>query len=150
MRINKHFLYSRMNCIDNKQSKVYNNDKEIVNTVDTYTYKVCDGDLNNSGNRKKLTFKYFVGMDTIGEVLTQKEDKIKINFNSNIEKGDFKAVLITPDNKIINIVEGSNKGSKTILLKKGKSRIKLVGRKASGSINIYTESSSNNKIKFYD
>lgn len=42
--------------------------------------------------------------------------KITINYDSTVEKGNFKLVLINPENEIETILEGTDQSSKTIKL----------------------------------
>lgn len=48
-------------------------------------------------------------MDTIFKITSDGQNDVVINFEAVITKGDFKVVLITPDDEVINILHGTKK-----------------------------------------
>jgi hypothetical protein len=133
---------------DERKNIYYNNDK-IVQEGDSYT--------NNSrtitGNSKdEIDIKYsgFYGDDTIFILESKEDGEVKFNFDSTVNSGDFKAVLINPQKEIENILEGTEQGNKIIKLAKGKYRFKIVGRNAKGEINISINKNNNVIITNFD
>lgn len=116
------------------QKSVFNDDDKIINGEDSYTYKKRIGNMVK--DRIDMKFGTFTGIDTVNKIKAEKDDDIVIKFESKIDKGDFKVVLITPDDKIINILEGTSEGTKTIPIKKGLNRIRVVGKEAKGKVKI--------------
>lgn len=129
------------------QNSISNDDK-IVKDSDSHTYLVRHG--KSKGNETDIKFTSFSGTDTIFKITSDTETAIVFNFESIVDKGDFKVVLITPEDEIVEIVNGEQGGSETIQLKEGKSRVKLVGRKAKGQIKMNIEAGEDIKIKAID
>lgn len=127
------------------QKNVFDDENKIVVQGDSYTYSTKKGKC--IGNEADLKFASFSGMDTIFKITSDGQNDVVINFEAVITKGDFKVVLITPDDEVINILHGTKKGSETIALKEGTSRIKLVGKNANGKIRIKIVSEENVYIK---
>lgn len=122
-------------CSSNGDKKgIYNDNSKIIKEGDSYTYKERKGETTENGCN--IEFSSFSGMETIWSIEALKEDKITINFNSKVNKGDFKLVLITTDNEVINILENTQEGNSEVTIKEGKSRIKFVGKATSGSCEI--------------
>lgn len=130
--------------IINKQ-KIYDNDKEIIKEGDTYTYfsKAGSGDSIGKNNQFDLKFKGFNGMDTLYIIKGNGNCEVKFSYNCEIDKGEFKAVLITPKKEALNIFEGSNEGIKIMELDKGEYRLKIVGKDAKGKIQMSIEDNPN-------
>lgn len=116
------------------QNSIFDDESKIAKVEDSFTYLERQGEV--LWKEAKINFTSFSGTDTIFKIKTDREKDIVFNVESTIKSGDFKLVLITSDNKVINIVSGTEEGSKTISLNKGTSRIKLVGKKAKGEIKI--------------
>lgn len=114
------------------QNSVFDDENKIIEDKDSHTYKKRIG--KTVENEVDIQFDSFTGIETINRIELDEEKDIIFNFKSTIDGGDFKVVLITPDDEIINILEGTNEGTKTISLKEGIIKIKLVGRKAEGEV----------------
>ena len=136
------------NSVTNYQKGIFDDENKIAEEGDSYTYSIRQG--KSAGNEANIKFTSFWGMDTVFEITSAGENDVVFNFESVIDNGDFKVVLITPDNEVVNILEGTKKVSETISLKDGTSRIKLVGRKARGEIKIKIDSGENVDIKGTD
>lgn len=133
------------NSISAYQNSIFNDESKIVKQADSYTYvKRLGQTIDKESNIK---FNSFTGMDTIFNITVDESSDVIINFDSTVDKGDFKVVLISPDDEITNILTGTNQGNETITLKKGKSRVKLIGKKASGEIKINIDSKDGVKVK---
>ena len=128
------------------KNNIYNNNDKIVEYDYRYNY------INKIGEGKKpddeIDIKYsgFSGIDTIWILESKEESEITFNYDSTVNSGDFKAVLINPQKEVKNILEGTEQGSKTIKLAKGKYKFKLVGRNAEGKINITIDENKNIEI----
>jgi hypothetical protein len=120
--------------ISNYQKSIYNDDTKIAKEADSYSYLKRVGNVKD--NKVTLTFEKFNGSDTIWTINTKEDGSINVNFSADIEKGGFKAVIITADNKVSNIFENTINGSREIRVLKGKNRLKFIGDGASGEINI--------------
>ncbi|MDI9216471.1 MULTISPECIES: hypothetical protein [Clostridium] len=117
--------------LENNEKCIYNDNSKIVLINDNYSYLDKKG-INENSNTD-IYFK-FTGMDTIWQVISNHDAEIHIKYNSNIESGKFKVVLIDSDNNITNILEQSQLGDSTYSVKKGINRIKIVGSRTTGNL----------------
>lgn len=123
---------------------MYNNNDEIAQEDNNYTYRTCRNNMNN--NEIEVKYSGFSGIETICFLEASEDTEITFNYDSTVDNGKFKAVLINPKNEVENIVEGTEQNSKTIKLTKGKYSLKNVGANADGKIKIYIGGSSDVKI----
>lgn len=130
------------------QDSIFGNDSKIIAEGDSHTYKSRLGNITDKGT--EIKFNSFSGSDTIYRIISDGESDAIFNFSSISDKGDFKVVLITADDEIINIVNGTGEGSESISIEDGTSRVKLIGKKAKGEIKLKIESGENVDIKVVD
>lgn len=116
------------------QSSIFDDENEIVKKTNSYTYRSKKGTAED--DKINLEFASFTGKDTVYKIRVDKESKVTFHFDSKIDKGDFKVVVVTPHDKIINVLNGTERGSKEIILEEGTNRIKFLGRRAKGKIDI--------------
>lgn len=117
--------------LENNKKCIYNNDSKIASKIDNNSYLEKKG--INENCRTDLSFK-FTGMDTIWHVISNEDTEINLMYNSNIESGKFKVVLIDPYNNVTNVLEQSESSGSTHNIKKGVSRIKIVGSETKGNL----------------
>lgn len=134
--------------ISDYQKGIYDDSKEIVKQHDSFTFKVRIG--NSMNNEASIKFSTFNGMETLWSINAKNNGSITLDYDAEIDKGDFKLVLITPDNEIVKIFEGSEEGEKRIDLIEGESRIKIVGKESKGKLTIYIKEEENVKIREVD
>lgn len=113
------------------RKSIYTDNSKIVALNDNYSYLYKRG-INEKGYTN-MSFK-FSGMDTIWEISSKKDSTINIEFDSKIESGKFKVVLIDENNNVIKILEQSQEGSSKFNIKKGNSRIKIIGSDCKGEL----------------
>ena len=118
---------------------IYNNEYKIVSENDSYSY--LRKKLKNEENNMNLKFVEFTGIDTAYNIESYKEGIITLQYETEILKGEFKVLLITPSNEIVNVLEGNNKGNNNIKISSGKSKIRIVGNKSTGNLKINITSS---------
>ena len=138
-----------INCgVFASKNNIYNNNEKIVKEDYSYNYTNSIGESSND----KMDMKYsgFYGTDTIWILEVKEESEITFNYDSIVDSGNFKAVLINNKEEIENISEGTEQGNKTIKLAKGKYKFKLVGRDAEGEINISINKNNNVGITNFD
>lgn len=133
------------------QNSIFHDQDKIVKEADSYKYLARISN-NGKGNNNEYDVKFtsFSGMDTIYTIKSQGENDVEFTCKSVVEDGEFKAVLITPDDEVIEIVNGTEEVNKTITIKDGLNRIKLVGRKAKGQISIEINAPEDVHIKKVD
>ncbi|WP_346917285.1 hypothetical protein [Clostridium sp.] len=127
------------------KADVYNNNEKIAQDGDSYSYV----GRNESGSKNEITVKYgkFSGSDTIWNIESEGQSEITIKYDSKVESGDFKGVLISPEKQVEDILVGTETGEKTIKLTQGKYRFKFVGNKAKGKIEISIETEEEEPVK---
>lgn len=123
------------------QKSVFDDESKIIKEGDSYSYGNRIGETKE--NKADIKFSSFSGMDTIYKITADEENDAIFDFEAIVDKGDFKVVLITPDDEIIDIVNGTGEGNQTVQLKVGTSRIKLVGKNAKGMIKVNIDTSCN-------
>lgn len=126
---------------NHKQSITQNKDE--IGKKHTLSEETVEDESNNM----EVTFGIIKGPFTLYYITAKEESDIVINFESNIEKGDFKVVLVGADDEIIDIFEGTSKDSKTIAVKAGESRIDIIGEGINGKVDINIEADKDIKIK---
>ena len=123
---------------------IYDNNTKIIEEK-----RACEFSKYITGIRMDL--KYFNGIDTIYSIKAGVNNSITIDYNSEVTKGNFKCILITHDLEIINILEQTEKGTKTFILPKGDNVIKLVGKNdAFVKFNIKFTNIRDTTIKYWD
>lgn len=116
------------------QKNLYNDNSKIIKQGDSYSFIKR---VSNTNNKKTdIKFGTFYGMETLWTVNTKNYGNLKINYKTQISRGKFKILFISPDNEIKTICENTQNGSIVIKAEKGKSRIKIVGNDAKGECEI--------------
>lgn len=124
-------MFSPLFASGGKAEAIYDDNLRISDDGDTYTYYFKA--VTNFEN--KCTMKYKMsGMETLYDVKSYKDTQFEVKYSSEVNKGDFKAVLIHPDDSITTIFEGSGEDTVNIDLPEGEYRIKVVGRNAKGDM----------------
>lgn len=136
-------------CFGFNMSGIYEDDTKIAAKADSRSFSHRLG--STSDNQSKITYDGFTGAETIWNIESESDGSITIEYNSQVDKGDFKLVIIDPQNKVENIFEYSGEGTEIIDIKKGKSRIKIVGKESKGEfslkINKYNDGIVIRKVK---
>ena len=113
----------------------YDNEKILIRDSSSYSYWEKDGVADSETANIKFSF---TGNDVIWKMDASKAANVECAYNVNISSGKFKIIEITTDKKIKTLWENTDgnkaNGSFTISLNKGTSRIKIVGKKAKGSL----------------
>ncbi|MTI71636.1 MAG: hypothetical protein FH751_15420 [Firmicutes bacterium] len=130
----------------NYHKQIYNDTSEIIKQDDIYTYKDRVGETTK--REANIEYGTFNGMETIWKFKSEGKGSITIDFNSKLNKGKFKCLLINPKNKVKNIFKQSeegliNKSNLKINLEKGTYRLKVVGKGAGGEVTLKIKDSEN-------
>ncbi len=146
------FLISTINGCrvnDNKKdiySNTYNDNKIIAQESENHTHTTYNIS-NDSDNNIEFQYGGFSGVDTIWILKSKDDDEIIIDYNSKVNSGDFKAVLVNPEKEVETILEGTDQGKKTIKLTKGEYRFKFVGNNANGKVKLSITQNKKIEIK---
>lgn len=131
-QITKTPLYQSISFFVSKNA-IYDNDKKIANKLNSYNYtNLSNNELKD--DRCHYKFGKFSGMDTIFNIQCEKNDNLHYNYDLDLKEGDFKVVLIDPNDKVIKLVDKTGKNNSDYKTKKGNYRIKFVGKDASAEI----------------
>jgi hypothetical protein len=109
--------------------------------------RISSNDSNEKNNKIELQFSKFYGSDTLLNIVSREKQKLELNFISEITKGKFKAVLITPAEEVLVIFEGSGEGTKIIDVNEGKYRFKIVGQDAGGKMQLEIKENINIELE---
>lgn len=132
--------FSFIGCTDNSEKEaIYDLDELQLEVADSYTYSLRDDETENVVNQLDLSFRGFIGRDTIWTLDVTQSTDIEITYISELRSGQFKVILITPDNEIHSILTMSDQGSDTVTFPAGKYSIKLIGKNAFGSLQMNIE-----------
>jgi hypothetical protein len=130
-------------------SNVYDNVEKIAQEDDKYTFWTKAIFDQSDGKTGEFHLKYsdLSGDETFWVISSKENGSITFNYESTVNSGNFKVVLVNPDKKVENILEGTNKGNETIKLTGGEYRLKVVGRNTSGDIKFLITESKNVTFK---
>lgn len=124
---------------------LYDDEARLASSVDSYSYRLHLSQQKNSEYTE--SFSYFSGCDTIW-----RDDAgsgiLSLTGEAEVEKGDWKLVLIGPEDQVTTVYEGSGDFSASYDLEVGSWRLKSVGRQAAGEITFTLDmdwADSNNK-----
>jgi hypothetical protein len=131
--------------VSDYQSSIYNDNSKIIKQADSYNFKNRIGSTSN--DKSEMKFGTFYGVDSIWSIDAKADDIVNIEYDLKIERGNFKVVLISPDNKVTTIAEGNKSGKEELKLQDGKSRVKVVGNNAKGAIKLSAKGGENVKIR---
>jgi uncharacterized protein YceK len=124
-------LMNGCSTVSEKQKSMYENNALIDEAGDSYSFINRTGQTTDS--KMDIQFGNFYGSQTIWSINAAKQGEIKIDFDSNVNSGKFKGVLISEGGEITNIFEGTQKGSQMVVkVSEGKYRFKIVGNNANG------------------
>lgn len=128
-----------------EKQNIYDDNQKIVQQGDSFSYRIRK-ESEDSNEKMNVKYNGFNGMDTIWMVNSQDNGEINFIYNSTVTSGEFKGVLIYPNNAIETIIIGNQQGEKTVKLDKGKYRFKIVGKNANGEIEISVQLNQNVEI----
>lgn len=117
------------------KQKLFDDDAAIAQDGDSYTFVHRTGSTD-SDEAIALAYTDFSGVQTIWTMEVSAPSKVDLAFNSTVETGDFKVVLVTPDKAVFTLLSGTQQGAATQELKPGKYAVKLVGRNADGQFSL--------------
>src|SRR5690554_3724397 len=86
-------MITSCSSVADDQNSIFYDDSKIVKQADSYTYLTQTGKRTEKETNTKFTS--FSGMDTIYKIKSDGENEIVFAFESVIEDGEFKVVVIT-------------------------------------------------------
>lgn len=118
-------------CSNEFAEKEYDSDKKIAKTEDRYAKE--NSVFNPIDGGYSLTVSKFDGRETLWTDTVEDEQDIEIDFSFTLSQGQAKIVHIDAEGNVTTVMECSPETStvefitKTVSLKSGKNRLKIVG-----------------------
>ncbi len=128
------FLISCQSGAD--KAAIYDDDSLIALTEDSYYYSVYEDSSETIANQMVLDFRSFSGRDTLFSLTVTAESSITLSYQSNVEVGNLKLVIVDEASQVQTLFSGQNDSSTSLTLSEGTYMIKLVGSKAFGDIDL--------------
>jgi len=132
--------------VSEEKKSIYYDNSKITQDGDSFTYKTRIG-TKESSEHSKVKYSGFYGADTIWTIESKENSEITFKYNSEVNSGEFKAVLINPKKEIENIITGNEQGEKTIKITEGEYVFKFVGDEAKGEAEIFISKNGNINIE---
>lgn len=131
----------------NSQDTIYDDNSRIIEDGDSYSYVGRNGYVTS--NDMLLTYN-MSGMETLWDVKASCGSALNVDYSSLLIYGRCKLVLIDPNGSVTTIFEGDGSGKKSLCLKKGTYRIKLVGQGAKGQVDVKVKPSEGVRVTCRD
>ncbi|MDP3386748.1 MAG: hypothetical protein Q8S24_05910 [Eubacteriales bacterium] len=125
------------NTLTAAQKNAIENDRYVLRDNDSYRFTFRQS--RRSPESCDMSFRLFYGVYTVYDLDVKENDTVHIDFESVSTSGQFKTVIVTPENEIVTLTEGNGKGRLSLDLTKGTYKIKIVGKDAQGSVAINLE-----------
>lgn len=116
------------------KTDIYGDDAAIAQSGDSFSYVERIGGV--LAMEADLKFKKFSGADTLWVVDAPADSTLTISYEQMLSRGKCKVVLVSPEGQNTVVAEGSGGGEEELTLKPGLSRIKLVGDRGEGRVNV--------------
>ena len=120
--------------VADKYKSIYNSNSKIAKGSSFYYEHYAMG--STLKNEVKVNIEGFYGEDDLWTLNSTKNGQVKLNYSCKMNKGKFKIVLVSTGGSVKTLVNNPNKGNVKLMVKKGKSRIVMVGYNASGDVDI--------------
>lgn len=117
-----------------KQRGIYDDESQIVESGDSYSFAERLGGADEGA--LDLEYAGFYGVQTIWTVSSEQATKLSIEFDSQVRKGKFKLVLVTPEQQLITVLDHEGDGKGEVAISAGDYALKIVGYNASGQIKL--------------
>lgn len=116
---------------------LFDDESKIAQDGDSYTFVNRQGlDDSDAENQVGVRYDGFTGDQTLWTLDVKEDTTAAFDIDSQIDRGEFKAVLVTPDQRVVIVASGNQQGLKSLSLTQGRYAFKIVGRKAGGQIKI--------------
>jgi uncharacterized protein YxeA len=118
-------------CSNEFAKQEYDSDKIISKTEDRYAKEISES--NTINGEYTLTISKFDGRETIWKNTLEQGQDIELGFCLSLSEGQVKIVHIDEENNVTTVIECSPETStdgyetKTLSLKSGQNRLKIVG-----------------------
>lgn len=111
---------------------IYDQDEALAQSGDKFSYVSRVGSATS--NSAVMDFETFAGVDTLWNASSEGEGAIELTYRTAIDRGEFKFIIVGPDQQVTTLFSGSRTGKQRIPLDPGQTRLKIVGRSAAGEV----------------
>lgn len=122
------------NTLTAAQRNAIENDRYVLRDTDSYRFTFRQSKRSPDGF--DMSFRLFYGVYTLYDLDIKDSESVTIDFESIETSGQFKTVIVTPENEIVTLAKGNEKGKLSLDLTEGNYKIKIVGKDAQGSLAI--------------
>ncbi|WP_178023947.1 hypothetical protein [uncultured Paenibacillus sp.] len=131
-----------------RQKQLYDDESELAQEGDTFTYVKRVGVTNNESS--SVSFSSFYGMETIWIIHVSAKGQVTFLNKQEIDGGRFKLVAIGPGRQVTTLAEGNSEGKMEMKVGPGTYRIKFVGNNAKGKVKTEIEADAGIRIASAD
>ncbi len=146
MKLKIHFIYviimalltvSMIGCSNHSDKEaIYDSDELMLESGDSYFYSLRDDASEDVANQIDLSYRGFIGRDTIWTIQVDESTTIDFSYRSELRNGQFKIIIVTPTNEIHTLLSMSDEDTESITFPEGRYDIKFIGKNAFGSISM--------------
>lgn len=120
--------------ISRDRKYIFDDNLELIKEGDSFSYLRRDAKIYS--NRAIVSFDDFNGAETVISINTSKGEEIKLKYEAEIKRGEFKIIIVSPLYELASIAEINKSGTYSLMAEKGKYKVKIAGRNAAGEVEI--------------
>ena len=130
------------------QENPYSDETRIAQDGDSYSYMSRVGKTENEKTEHvNIEYKRFSGIETLWVTSCTEDTDLELLCYSEVGKGDFKVVLVDEFKRVHTLIEGQSENFIRIPVIEGVYKVKIIGYKASGVIDLTILNSDDVEIK---
>lgn len=127
-------LVSACSSINSYQKSLYDDKDRLALDGDSYTFEERIG--GEQEDALDVTFRGFYGKQTVKKIQSDSQRTVELEIMIKLNRGSFKVCLIDANKDVTIIAEGQTNEEFVITLPEGTNTIVIVGKNASGEVNI--------------
>lgn len=133
-------------CAPSQHAAIYDDDARICDNADSYTFVNYRGGIDPEGGEVELDFAGFTGKYTLWDLYADGEADATLSGEIAVGSEPYRLVMVTPEDDVIEILEGSGAVDEQLELADGRTRLIMLGKGAKGSVSLELEASDNVRI----
>ena len=137
-------------CIPSQQAAIYDDDARIADNVDSHAFAGLRGGADLEGGAVELDFAGFTGKHTLWALYADGEADATLSGEIAVGSEPYRLVMVTPEDDVVEILEGSGTLDEQLELADGHTRIIMLGKGAAGSVSLELEASDNVRVDISD
>lgn len=133
-------------CVPSQQAAIYDDDARIADNVNSHTFVNFRGGVDLEGGEVELGFTGFTGKYTLWTLYADGEADATLNGEIAVGSEPYRLVMVTPEDDVVELLEGSGTLDEQLELADGRTRIIMLGKGAAGSVSLKLEASDNVRV----